>query len=87
MKFLRLIAGEPALVIGAVLAIIGVCTAFGLGITKGQSDAIVALVGAVLAFLGSVVTRSKVSPVQKRNALGRFVGNTGAKPDPFHESE
>lgn len=72
MKILRLITGEPALVVGFVLAVIGVATAFGLGITKGQSDAIVALVGAVLAVLGSVVTRSQVSPAQKRNKAGRF---------------
>lgn len=56
---------EPALVIGLVLAVIGVASSFGLGITDGQSDAIVALAGAVLALLGAGVTRSQVSPKQR----------------------
>jgi hypothetical protein len=53
---------EPALVTGLVLAVIGVASAFGLGITDGQRDGIVAAVGAVLALLGAGVTRSQVTP-------------------------
>jgi hypothetical protein len=62
---LTFIRREPALVVGFVLAVIGVATAFGLGITKGQSDAIVSLVGAGLALLGAGVTRSQVSPTSQ----------------------
>jgi uncharacterized membrane protein YeiH len=58
----KLIRTEPALVTAAVLALIGVASAFGLGITDGQSDAIVALVGAVLALVGGGVIRSQVTP-------------------------
>jgi hypothetical protein len=53
---------EPALAVAFVLAIIGVATSFGLGITDGQSDAVVALVGAALAIIGGGVTRSQVTP-------------------------
>lgn len=62
---LDLIRREPALVTGIILAVIGVASSFGLGITDGQRDAIVAVVGAVLALLGSIATRSKVTPVSK----------------------
>ena len=54
---------EPALVSGVVLALIAVASSFGLGITEGQSDAIVALVSAALPLVGAVVTRAKVTPV------------------------
>ena len=56
---------EPALVVGVVLAVVGLASAFGLGLTDGQQDAIVALVGAVLALLGAGVTRSQVSPKRR----------------------
>lgn len=59
------IKDEPALVVGVVLAVIGVASSFGLGITDGQQDAIVALVGAVLAIVGAGVTRTKVTPTRK----------------------
>jgi hypothetical protein len=69
---------EPALVTGAVLAVIGVASSFGLGVTDGQTQAIVALVGAALALLGAGVTRSQVTPaalvaVKRDPATGRFV--------------
>ena len=66
MSIIAKIRTEPALVTGAVLAIIGVASAFGLGITDGQRDAIVALVGAALALLGAGVTRQRVTPVATR---------------------
>lgn len=74
----KLITTEPALVSGIVLAIIGVASAFGLGITSGQSDAIVALVGAVLALVGATATRAQVAPMAKVAVLrdhktGRYV--------------
>ena len=55
---------EPALVTGVVLAVIAVASSFGLGITDGQRDAVVALVSAVLPLVGAAVTRSKVTPVK-----------------------
>ena len=61
---LNYIRREPARVVAIVLAIIGVASAFGLGITKGQADAIVSLVGAFLAILGGEVTRSQVTPAK-----------------------
>lgn len=91
LKFLKT---EPALVTAGVLAVIGVATAFGLGITDGQRDAIVALVGAILAIAGGVATRAQVTPaalvaVKRDPDTGRFVSATahtdvadGVKVDP-----
>ena len=62
---LTFLKNEPARVVAIVLAIIGVASAFGLGITSGQSDAIVSLVGALLAILGGETIRSQVTPVRK----------------------
>lgn len=78
---LKILKAEPALVTAVVLAIIGVATAFGLGITSGQSDAIVALVGAVLAIVGGVTTRAQVTPaslvaVKRDPATGQSVSAT-----------
>ena len=50
---------EPALLLGAVNAIIALAVGFGLGITIEQA----ALINAAAAALLSVVVRSKVSPV------------------------
>ena len=58
---------EPARVVAVVLAVIGVLSAFGLGITEGQTAAVVALVASVLALAGGEATRSQVTPV----ALGK----------------
>ena len=66
MSILAVMRREPALVVGTVLALIGLVSAFGLGITDGQRDAIVALVGAVLALVGAAATRSQVSPAPLR---------------------
>src|SRR3546814_362466 len=70
---LDIIRREPARVVAVVLAGLGVLAAFGLGITEGQTAAIVALTGAVLALFGGEVTRSQVTPVGKhrRDELGR----------------
>lgn len=69
IEFLR---NEPARVVAVVLAVLGVLTAFGLGITEGQSGAIVALVGAVLAILGGEATRSQVMPMPRvRRVIAR----------------
>lgn len=50
---------EPALIIGAVQAILALALAFGLRLSVEQTGAILAATAAVLA----VVTRSQVSPV------------------------
>lgn len=63
---LNRLKNEPALIVGLVLALIGVAAAFGLSISEDQKAAIVSLVGAVLAIVGAGVTRSKVTPVAKR---------------------
>lgn len=59
---LNILRNEPARVVAAVLAVIGVATAFGLGITDGQQAAIVAVVGAVLALVGGEAVRAQVTP-------------------------
>jgi branched-subunit amino acid transport protein len=51
---------EPAMVIGAIMALIALATGFGLDISGEQQALISAAVAAVL----SVVTRSQVSPVK-----------------------
>jgi hypothetical protein len=58
---------EPALVTGFVSSVIALVVAFGLHLSTGQVGAIMAVVGAALAF----VTRSKVSPVAKYDAEHR----------------
>lgn len=50
---------EPALIIGAVQAILALVVAFGLRLTTEQTGAILAATAAILA----VVTRSQVTPV------------------------
>ena len=50
---------EPALVSGAVAALIALLTAFGLDLTAEQVGAVLAVVSALLAF----VVRSQVTPV------------------------
>ena len=66
---LNVLKNEPARVVSAVIAIIGVAASFGLGITEGQQSAIVALVGAVLAVIGGETVRAQVTPVGKVAAL------------------
>lgn len=63
---------EPALVSGAVLAVvqalIAVFVAFGAPVTKEQSAAILGLSSAVLALVAVFVIRSQVAPVAKSAA-------------------
>lgn len=65
---LNRIKTEPAMVTALVLAVIGVLASFGLGITDGQSAAIVALVGAVLSVVGGATIRSQVTPTATLNS-------------------
>lgn len=73
------IKNEPALATGAVLAVIGVASSFGLGITDGQRSAIVALVGAILALCGAGVVRQNVTPAGKA-AQAQMVAQTTPHP-------
>lgn len=68
---LHMLRTEPARVVGVVLALIGLLSAFGLGISDDQSAAIVALVGAVLALVGGETVRARVTPTARsRPATG-----------------
>lgn len=64
-RILTLLVREPALATGVTLAVIGVLASFGLGLTDGQTDAVVALVASVLSVVGAVVTRTQVSPKRR----------------------
>lgn len=54
-------SSEPALIVGVVQAALAVGLAFGLDLSETQQAALLALAAAL--FGGSVVTRSRVSPV------------------------
>ena len=56
------IADEPALVTGIVSAVIILLVTFGAPITQDQSTAILGLVSAAIALIGSVIVRSRVTP-------------------------
>jgi hypothetical protein len=66
------IRNEPAVVVGLVVAVLTLVVAFGVPISADQKAAVVGVVGAVLTLLGAGVTRSQVSPAQKRTKAGRF---------------
>lgn len=74
-----LLANEPALVLGMVVAALNLMGAFGLALTDAQVAAIVGLVGAVLAFVGAMVTRSRVTP-----SSGGFTTAPRPAKDDFH---
>ena len=50
---------EPALILGAVQALLTVAVVFGLSLTDAQTAALLALTGAFLA----LATRARVTPV------------------------
>lgn len=52
---------EPALIIGAITAVLAVGVGFGLDISEEQ----MALIGAALVAIAAVVTRSQVTPTTK----------------------
>ena len=60
----NLIVKQPALIVGLVLALLGLLSALGLVVSEEQVAAVVAFVGALLAVLGALVTRSQVTPVK-----------------------
>lgn len=58
-KIVEFLKSEPALILGAVQAILALAITFGAGLSTDQVGAILALSAAVLA----VVTRSRVTPI------------------------
>jgi len=63
------IKDNPALIVGAITAIVSLLAAFGLAITGAQSGAITAVALAVLTLISAGVTRSQVSPSARVAAL------------------
>lgn len=63
------IKDNPALVVGAITAIVSLLAAFGLALTGAQSGAITAVALAVLTLISASVTRSQVSPTARVAAL------------------
>lgn len=59
----KLFTNEPALVIGAIQAVIVLGTAFGLKLTTTQTGAIVTFATALLAIAAALATRTQVTPV------------------------
>lgn len=57
---------EPALIIGLVIAAIGLASAAGLTVTEQLAAAIVAFAGALVALVGFLLTRQRVTPAPKR---------------------
>lgn len=55
---------EPALIVGAVEALVVLAVAFGVPITGDEKAAIIGAVSAVLMLVGAVVTRSQVTPTK-----------------------
>lgn len=60
---------EPALVTGAVSAILVLVTAFGLPLTEDQKAAVLGTIVPVLVLVQALVTRGQVTPNVKVNAI------------------
>ena len=60
---------EPALVTGAVSAVLVLVTAFGLPLTEDQKAAVLGSVVPVLVLVQALVTRGQVTPNAKVDAL------------------
>lgn len=60
---------EPALVTGAVSAILVLVTAFGLPLSEDQKAAVLGTVVPVLVLVQALVTRGQVTPNVKVNAI------------------
>ena len=61
---------EPALILGALGAVIALAVGFGLELTAEQTSLIIAAATAILA----VVTRSQVTPVDVIDYEGKHIG-------------
>jgi hypothetical protein len=55
---------EPALIIGAIEALLVLGISFGVPITPDQKAAVVGFASAVIAVVGSVVIRQNVTPTK-----------------------
>jgi hypothetical protein len=66
-KILTIARNEPARVVGVVLAVLGLLSAFNLDISNEQTAAVVALVGSILALVGAETVRAQVTPTSKLN--------------------
>ena len=65
-RLIRLWATEPAVIVGAVVAILGLAASLGLLVlTDSQMSAISTAVTAIGALLASFVTRTQVTPADK----------------------
>ena len=60
---------EPALVTGAVSAILVLVTAFGLPLSEDQKAAVLGSIVPVLVLVQAIVTRGQVTPNAKVDAL------------------
>ena len=60
---------EPALVTGAVSAILVLVTAFGLPLTEDQKAAVLGTIVPVLVLVQALVTRGQVTPNAKVDAI------------------
>lgn len=60
---------EPALVTGAVSAILVLVTAFGLPLTEDQKAAVLGTIVPVLVLVQALVTRGQVTPNVKVDAI------------------
>ena len=60
---------EPALVTGAVSAILVLVTAFGLPLSEDQKAAVLGSIVPVLVLVQALVTRGQVTPNAKDDAL------------------
>lgn len=63
MSLAEKIKNEPVLVTGLTTSVLALLLAFGVPVTQEQAGAILALVGALLAF----VARSRVSPINGKH--------------------
>ncbi len=75
-----LAANEPALIVGLVVALLGMASAYGLALTQEMIGATVAFVGALLAVVSALATRARVTP-----SSGGFTVHRRAKDDEFTE--
>ena len=68
---------EPALVTGAVSAILVLATAFGLPLSEDQKAAVLGSIVPVLVLVQALVTRGQVTPNAKVDALltNAYVGD------------
>ena len=55
---------EPALIVGAITALLVLLVSFGVPISAEQKEAIVGFANAALILIGAVIIRQNVTPVR-----------------------